>query len=262
MISRASRLGQKDREKFARARAKALEPKLLRTTLAVANPPEGLVLKLDGKELPSDAWGSPIPLDPGEHSLEATAPGKKPWTSSFVATAENPNRRVVVPVLEAKDIAPSNPPGIEQPGSAPQVAEATPAIAAPAVATAPPGALEPQTETTAGQASPRRSRHFRLWTGPYVAGGVGLAALGVGIYFGYEAKAKHSMATDPNQVGRQTAIASGQSNQRVANILFAVSGVAFATGFGLFAWGGPAPATVAVAPVPGGAAVTASVSLR
>ncbi len=53
--SRAAQAGQKDRESFARARIKTLEPRLLRAVLDVSAPAKGQELRLDGRGLPRAA---------------------------------------------------------------------------------------------------------------------------------------------------------------------------------------------------------------
>jgi hypothetical protein len=77
--AQAQRSGQMDREKFARAHAQALDAKLQKMIIEVSHPAEGTVIRLDGLTLPSGVLGTEIPLDPGEHTLEVTAPHKKPW---------------------------------------------------------------------------------------------------------------------------------------------------------------------------------------
>lgn len=71
--------GQAERERIARERAEQLEPKLMR--LQVEVPPEvrveGLVVERDGVPIEEAAWGSAIPVDPGQHVVTARAPGKQ-----------------------------------------------------------------------------------------------------------------------------------------------------------------------------------------
>ncbi len=39
---------------------------------------EGLQVKRDGVLIEKTLWGIAVPVDPGEHAISATAPGKKP----------------------------------------------------------------------------------------------------------------------------------------------------------------------------------------
>ena len=63
----------------ATARAKALFPTLSHLTIDVPNPPDGLEVKRDGKVLESGSYGTAMPVDPGHHAIDATAPGKLPF---------------------------------------------------------------------------------------------------------------------------------------------------------------------------------------
>jgi hypothetical protein len=74
--------GQHDREHFAQTHAAALEKQLQKIVLDVASPVAGIEVKLDSQSLPAGVIGTEIPLDPGDHDLDVTAPGKKPWHRS------------------------------------------------------------------------------------------------------------------------------------------------------------------------------------
>lgn len=109
--SAAKAVGQTDREKKARDRASALEPKLSRLTVGVTPGAEvtGLELKRDGEVIGKPLWGTAVPLDPGEHLIEASAPGKKSWQTRVQLPPEAPAPLVVqAPALEdaPKDPAP------------------------------------------------------------------------------------------------------------------------------------------------------------
>jgi hypothetical protein len=67
--------GMPARERIAAERADALEPKLCRLVINVGHAPPALSLSLGGTTVPPASWGSPIPVDPGQLMLEATAPG-------------------------------------------------------------------------------------------------------------------------------------------------------------------------------------------
>src|SRR5205823_5224096 len=75
--------GQPDREKKARERASALEGRLnrLSITLLPGADVAGLEVKRDGVVVPKAAFGTPVPIDPGEHVVAASAPGKRPWST-------------------------------------------------------------------------------------------------------------------------------------------------------------------------------------
>ena len=78
----AKNLGQAKRENAARAHAAALEPKLSRLTiLAVVPPGVKLVIKRDGEVVSPSLVGTAVPVDPGEHTVSASAPGRQPWAT-------------------------------------------------------------------------------------------------------------------------------------------------------------------------------------
>ncbi len=99
----AASKNQSQREQFARGRAASLGSRLLRLTIAVAAQPglASIDVQLDGVSVPGNRWGAPTPVDPGQHWVQATAPGKHPWwTKIDVDDRQVPT--VSVPVLEAK----------------------------------------------------------------------------------------------------------------------------------------------------------------
>src|SRR5262249_37092987 len=68
------------------------------------------VVRLDGKALGAAALGSPIPVDPGEHTVDASAPGRKAWSTAIKVDAGSATIRVRVPALEPDRVTPSTPP--------------------------------------------------------------------------------------------------------------------------------------------------------
>jgi hypothetical protein len=93
--------GQEAREEAARDRAAALAPKLARLTITVPeNHPSGLEVKRDGAVVRSVLWGVPVPVDPGPHRVEVTAPGWKTWRSKLVIGPEPTTTALAVPELE------------------------------------------------------------------------------------------------------------------------------------------------------------------
>lgn len=100
--------GQADREKAARGRAAAIEPKLMRLKITVqpAAAAAGVEVKRDGAVLAPALLGTSVPLDPGKHVISATAPGKEPW--EVTVSLDQPGNVITVdvpPLLEKKPIA-------------------------------------------------------------------------------------------------------------------------------------------------------------
>ncbi len=93
-IARAA--GKFEREKSARERAAALEPKLARVRIVPASPAPGQETRIDGEAVKAAA--DPLAVDPGDHELTASAPGRNAWSTRFrvepAATAT-----VQIPVL-------------------------------------------------------------------------------------------------------------------------------------------------------------------
>jgi len=83
----------------ARKRAAALEPKLAKLHLA---PPKqlipGLAVKRDGADI-TVLVGTDIPLDPGDHAIEASAPGYQTWTKTVSITTPG-KVEIELPVLD------------------------------------------------------------------------------------------------------------------------------------------------------------------
>jgi hypothetical protein len=164
-----------DRARYAKDRLDALEPKLPRWTL-VMGPNEklaGVEVLRDGQSVPSRLWGTPIPVDPGNHQVEVWAPEYKRVTLTFRAAAGQPVA-TEVPPLESQPSAAAAPPS--EPGPTPP----TVIIEAP-----------PESAPTAEAPPPARGRPDtgRTVTGA-VLGGVGALGLGLGTYFGLTAFAR------------------------------------------------------------------------
>ncbi|HEU4536208.1 MAG TPA: hypothetical protein VFS00_18920, partial [Polyangiaceae bacterium] len=103
------------RAKEAAAAAERLEPSLAHLTIevpATAAALPGLEVRRDGRPVRREAWGVSIPVDPGEHRIEASA-GKARWTAQ-VALAQGGRRSVIVgPLVEASP--PPSPPAAAPP---------------------------------------------------------------------------------------------------------------------------------------------------
>jgi hypothetical protein len=94
--SHAARDGRADWETIAKTRSAEIEPKLAKLRI---DAPAGVVVKRDGDEIPAAALGTALPIDPGEHMVTASAPGKKSW-SRRVSASPSAVALVTVPALE------------------------------------------------------------------------------------------------------------------------------------------------------------------
>ncbi|MBS2014015.1 MAG: hypothetical protein JST00_14085 [Deltaproteobacteria bacterium] len=98
----ARKIGRADWATNARSHAEALEPRLVRLTIMVpeGNAVPGLVILRDGARLSNGEWGVPIPVDPGEHAIRATAEGYTPWETK--QSVREVSASVTVPQLVEK----------------------------------------------------------------------------------------------------------------------------------------------------------------
>jgi hypothetical protein len=111
--TRARRDGQREREDFARGKAEALGQRLARVVIRVEAAVDGEVVTLDGKPLSGALLVAPLPLDPGEHTLAAVAPGRVSWSSTLRVPEEHAELTAQIPALaEAPTSTPTSaPPG-------------------------------------------------------------------------------------------------------------------------------------------------------
>jgi len=226
--SLAETSGQTERMKTAQARAARLEPRLAWLTIELTKdeaPVPGLQIRRNGLLVSSELSGTPSPVDPGEVTIEASAPGRLPF-SSKVKVAAKARVVVTIPPLQPSPVAVAAPvpvPATQDTGVAPVPVTPAPATPAPAPDPAPAAA-------TTERASPI----------PWIVGGAGVVALGVGTVFGLKAmsNADDARAICPKGVCNSeqgaTAASDAESQAKVSNISFALGAAAVATGVVLY----------------------------
>lgn len=204
----ARKTGRKDREEAATAKQKELEPKLTKMRIVVdaKTKAPGLALARDGAVMGDAQWGVPLPVDPGEHTFVAKAPGKIDWESTVVLRGEGKTIDVVVPPLTDAP-KPPPPPAAEIPVEKPQPAPPPPSAQ-------------------------------KTWA--VVIGAAGLLGVGVGTYFGVSAFSSWSDAEKacpnkqcPNQNARATgteAASSAGTAADLSTVLVAVGAGALVAG--------------------------------
>ena len=206
--ARAARDGRADWESIARSRAAELEPKLSKLRL---DAPTGVNVQRDGDAIPTAALGSPLPIDPGDHDLTASAPGKKRW-STRVSVAAGATVSIAVPALE--DEPPASDPAV--PGGA--------------------------------GADARPAEGSSLRTVGFAVGGVGLIGLAVGTVSGLAAISLSGRSKDACPNDGICADERARSDNDDARSAATISTVAFVAGGALLAGGialvifNPAPA--------------------
>jgi hypothetical protein len=98
--------GKKGREDAAHEKLVELRPRVSHLVLTSAD--ADATVQIDGEAAAREAW-SFYPLEPGDHTIEATAPGKKPWqlrTTVPESTTQGAEVAVAVPALVGVDEAP------------------------------------------------------------------------------------------------------------------------------------------------------------
>ncbi len=202
--------GDQARGEIAKERSAALEPRLSKLWIKVADGNDlRTQVKRDGEAIPRESWGVALPTDAGQHVLEASAPGRKTWSSKVAITGEGANVSVDVPVLDAltETASPSLPP-------------------APAAATTPVTPAE----------SPHASHTQRTMS--FIAGGIGVVGLGLGTYFTVNASGKKSDSLkhcETNQPNLCDSTGVGLRNQALSSARLAT---AFMIGGGVLLAGG------------------------
>lgn len=138
------------------ARVDALVPKLLLSVSGAA--PPGLAIHLDGVAIGASGLGLPLPLDPGQHTVAVTAPGKKPWSASVRMQADGKVTPLDVTPLDVPPLVDASQP-------------------------APPGSAEPA-------APPPPAGRPPLAIAGLIGAVTGMAGVGIGAWFGGRAQAK------------------------------------------------------------------------
>lgn len=98
----AAKTNQDARRKKAHDAADALKPRLAEVVLGVRDEIrdlDGLEIKLDGVVIGNKVWGVPLPVDPGKHTLDVRAAGKKPVQKTFTVEGDAARTQVNVPLL-------------------------------------------------------------------------------------------------------------------------------------------------------------------
>jgi hypothetical protein len=102
VANRSPREGRDDRASLARERADALRPRLSYVLIQPspqAAQQSGLEIRLDGIRIDPASFGKLLPVDPGEHALEASAPDKAPWKKQYTVGPPASQDTISVPAL-------------------------------------------------------------------------------------------------------------------------------------------------------------------
>jgi hypothetical protein len=150
----ADRSDQLQRGELARKHMAALDARLWRLTIhAPATPVPGLEMQVDGGAMSLASVDTPLPLDPGDHSVVALAPGRETWHTTLHVPNESGGATVQIPDLDLVSVAPP-----------PETMGASEVLVPPAPAAPPAGS----------------GRAAAIWSG----GVLGVAGLAMGAVFG------------------------------------------------------------------------------
>ena len=100
--------GQRERARLAHARAKAIEPRLLRLVIEAPEQP-GLVVRRNGRLVDPVHFGAALPVDPGPYQIEAKLPNGKSWFLRVEIAPSDAETLVTVPELDADAVSPREP---------------------------------------------------------------------------------------------------------------------------------------------------------
>jgi hypothetical protein len=87
------------REKIAHDHVARLAPTLSMLSIRVPNPAPGTVVERDGHRVGDALWGTDVPIDPGPHTIRASAPGYKAWDGTVTVGANADHAVMIVPAL-------------------------------------------------------------------------------------------------------------------------------------------------------------------
>lgn len=160
VAAESEKTNRADRVAMSRQHQKSLEGRLSHLEVDVASG-AGVTVRIDGAELPPSSWNKPVAVDPGDHAVDADGPGAQPWHATVHVGADRDAKVVSVPALGAT--------------SAPTAVASLPSA-------------EPVAEPPSGE------RADGARTVGWIAGGVGVASLGVGAVFGALALGSHGAA--------------------------------------------------------------------
>ncbi len=158
-------------------------------------------VRRDGALVDRSVLGAALPVDPGAHTITASAPGKEPWSSAITVAAGPGTTTVRVPALALAPVA------------APEPAKAAPVV----VADPAPKAAEGVEHAAQGGARCRRS---------------GVVGVVIGAVFGAMTLSKtsaakgHCSADDPPQCDPEglTLYGDAKTTANVSNVAMGVGG--------------------------------------
>jgi hypothetical protein len=97
--------GDDKRQAEAARRAAELEPRLSNLVIEVPTRVDGLIVRRDGEVVDEAAWNTPMPVDPGNYTIVAEAPGYVTWTATVPVALAARRQSITVPGLDRAPVA-------------------------------------------------------------------------------------------------------------------------------------------------------------
>lgn len=210
-----------EREKVARERAAALEPRIARLVVSPKVTPNDLELRRNGVLIARELWGKPLAVDPGFYDVDASGGGAT-WRQRVEVTGPGSTVWVLVPALGSET----------------------------ALATAvPPPPVARELKPTLPPAPSQETRSVLVWerAGPVVVGlsALGVAGLAAGTGFALKYKAKNddaeaicqgSVCTADDIAEHDQLVQDARASRTGMMISFGVAGASF-IGVAAAIWG-------------------------
>ena len=98
-VTIAKRENRSDRLTFAQQHLKGLDGKISTLTVTDQARENGLEWRLDGVKVGVESFGIALPIDPGTHTIEASAPGRQPWKTSLDVAKDGETKTLEIPAL-------------------------------------------------------------------------------------------------------------------------------------------------------------------
>lgn len=218
--SASSAAGRQDLLATAQRHADSLFPTLPRLSVSVPTPRDGMSVALDGVSVGRAEWGVAVPVDPGDHTVEATAPRFVSWSTKITVGKEGTTTTISVPALEPA------------PEPSPR------ATAAPATTLVPPPPVSPSPQPppeAEGRGTTQRVVGI-------VVGAAGIVGLGLSVGFAANAKSTYNASLADCEPGKPNLCTQDGVNQRnsalnsgnIATVALVAGGVATAAGLVLW----------------------------
>ncbi|MET0594557.1 MAG: hypothetical protein ABW133_17790 [Polyangiaceae bacterium] len=223
----ASTAKEPQRARTGRERAQRLEPLLSRLTIQVASETQqltGLTVDRKDKQIQSALFNVPVPTDPGEYTITATAPGYESWSGTVTVPEKAGRVSINVPALKKAS------------ADSASTAPSAPTTVPPTTGTAQPGDDAARQAAFNASSTSAESRSSSQRTMGIVLGAAGVVGIGVGSFFGLSAMSKNSEAADlcPN---KECKSADGLSLTEDAKSAATGANIAFGLGLAALAGG-------------------------